>query len=79
MVFEAARQAGFAKPETVLEHIAFGTMMGPDGKPFKTREGGTVKLMDLLDEAEERAYTLVTEKNAADVAAGRPNRCPQSR
>ena len=38
-------------------------MMGPDGKPFKTREGGTVKLMDLLDEAEERAFALVSEKN----------------
>ncbi len=71
MVFECARQAGFAKPETVLEHIAFGTMMGQDGKPFKTREGGTVKLMDLLDEAEKRALALVSAKNAADVAAGK--------
>jgi arginyl-tRNA synthetase len=71
MVFETARRAGFAKPETVLEHIAFGTMMGPDGKPFKTREGGTVKLMDLLKEAEKRALDLVREKNAADVAAER--------
>jgi arginyl-tRNA synthetase len=71
MVFETARRAGFAKPETVLEHIAFGTMMGPDGKPFKTREGGTVKLMDLLKEAEDKARKLVEEKNAADVAAER--------
>ena len=71
MVFETARRAGFAKPETVLEHIAFGTMMGPDGKPFKTREGGTVKLMDLLEEAEKRAMDLVRQKNAEDVALGR--------
>jgi arginyl-tRNA synthetase len=71
MVFETARRAGFAKTETVLEHIAFGTMMGADGKPFKTREGGTVKLMDLLKEAEEKAYKLVEAKNAADVAAER--------
>jgi arginyl-tRNA synthetase len=71
MVFLTARLAGFAKPETVLEHIAFGTMMGPDGKPFKTRDGGTVKLMDLLKEAEKRAYDLVKSKNAADVAAER--------
>jgi arginyl-tRNA synthetase len=71
MLFACARRAGFAKPETVLEHIAFGTMMGADGKPFKTREGGTVKLMDLLDEAEKRALDLVTQKNAEDVAAGR--------
>jgi arginyl-tRNA synthetase len=70
-VFACARQAGFAKPETVLEHIAFGTMMGNDGKPFKTREGGTVKLMDLLDEAEKRAYELVSQKNAGDVEAGK--------
>jgi arginyl-tRNA synthetase len=39
-------------------------MLGPDGKPFKTKTGGTVKLKDLLDEAEERAYTLVTAKNS---------------
>ena len=46
-----------------MEHIAFGTMMGADGKPFKTREGGTVKLMDLLDEAEKRAFDLVSAKS----------------
>jgi len=46
-----------------LEHHAFGTIMGPNGRPFKTREGGTVKLMGLLDEAEQRASALVAEKN----------------
>jgi arginyl-tRNA synthetase len=71
MLFAVARQAGFAPENVKLEHVAFGTMMGPDGKPFKTREGGTVKLMDLLDEAEKRAFDLVTAKNAEDVAAGR--------
>ena len=71
MVFECARQAGFAPERVKLVHVAFGTMMGPDGKPFKTREGGTVKLMDLLDEAEKRALDLVTQKNAEDVAAER--------
>jgi len=71
MVFECARQAGFAPPHVQLVHVAFGTMMGPDGKPFKTREGGTVKLMDLLGEAEARALALVTAKNAEDVAADR--------
>jgi len=64
MLFECAYQADFAeRGKHKLEHVAFGTMMGPDGKPFKTREGGTVKLMDLLDQAEERAYTLVGEKS----------------
>jgi arginyl-tRNA synthetase len=46
-----------------LEHIWFGTILGADGKPFKTRSGETVRLRDLLDEAEERAYALVTEKS----------------
>ena len=64
MVFECAYQAEFAKRDKhELVHIAFGTMMGPDGKPFKTREGGTVKLMDLLDQAVEKARKLVDEKS----------------
>jgi len=71
MVFACARLAGFAPESVALEHIAFGTMMGTDGRPFKTREGGTVKLMDLLDEAEKRALDLVTRKNADDVAAAK--------
>ncbi len=62
-VFSIAKKAGFVKPSTSLEHMAFGTMMGKDGKPFKTREGGTVKLVDLLGEAEQRAFQLVTRKN----------------
>jgi arginyl-tRNA synthetase len=43
--------------------VGFGTMMGADGRPFKARTGGTVKLMDLLDEAEQRAMAFVSEKN----------------
>lgn len=62
-VFTAARKAGYA-PETVgLEHHPFGTMMGKDGRPFKTRSGGTVKLADLLVEAVERAERLLRDKN----------------
>ncbi|MGE8496676.1 MAG: arginine--tRNA ligase [Pseudomonas sp.] len=64
MAFEVARRAGFVHDGMQLEHMGFGTMNGADGKPFKTRDGGTVKLIDLLDEAEERAYTLVKSKNA---------------
>lgn len=63
MAFEVARLAGFVAPSMSLEHMGFGTMNGADGRPFKTRDGGTVKLIDLLDEAEDRAYTLVKEKN----------------
>ncbi|MDX9687998.1 arginine--tRNA ligase [Halopseudomonas formosensis] len=62
-VFAVARKAGFVPEAMQLEHMGFGTMNGADGKPFKTRDGGTVKLIDLLDEAEQRAYQLVQEKN----------------
>lgn len=62
-VFTAAKKADFVAEDTQLEHMAFGTMMGKDGTPFKTRDGGTVKLIDLLDEAKQRAFDLVTEKN----------------
>lgn len=63
-VFTVARKAGFVNENVSLEHHAFGTMMGSDGKPFKTRSGGTVKLAELLDEAAERAAALVREKNS---------------
>lgn len=62
-VFTLARKAGFVDPWVNLEHHPFGTMMGEDGKPFKTRTGGTVKLAHLLDEAVERAQKVVQEKN----------------
>ncbi len=62
-VFSTGKQAGFLPESTQLEHLAFGTMMGKDGTPFKTRDGGTVKLIDLLNEAQDRAFKLVTEKN----------------
>lgn len=62
-VFTLARKAGFVPEKIQLEHLAFGTMMGADGKPFKTRTGGTVKLAELLVEAVERATALVREKN----------------
>ncbi|MEX1033711.1 MAG: arginine--tRNA ligase [Cellvibrionaceae bacterium] len=62
-VFTIARKAGFAPPTVSLEHHAFGTMLGPDGTPFKTRSGGTAKLADLLDEAVQRAEKLIAEKD----------------
>ncbi|EAM4941976.1 arginine--tRNA ligase [Salmonella enterica] len=57
------RKAGYVQDSVPLEHHMFGMMLGKDGKPFKTRAGGTVKLADLLDEALERARRLVAEKN----------------
>ncbi|EFT2831099.1 arginine--tRNA ligase [Escherichia coli] len=56
-------KAGYVPESVPLEHHMFGMMLGKDGKPFKTRAGGTVKLADLLDEALERARRLVAEKN----------------
>ena len=56
------RKAGYVPESVPLEHHMFGMMLGKDGKPFKTRAGGTVKLADLLDEALERARRLVAEK-----------------
>ena len=62
-VFTLACKAGFVRPEVALEHMPFGNMLGEDGKPFKTRTGGTVKLVEVLAEAEERAFALVSAKN----------------
>jgi len=64
MLFAVARMLHWGDG-VQLEYAPFGTMLGEDGKPFKTRSGDTVKLKDLLNEAEERALAVVTEKNAA--------------
>ena len=62
-IFAVARAAGFAPDHLSLEHLPFGTMKAKDGKPFRTRAGGTVKLMDLLGEAQERAFDLVSQRS----------------
>ncbi|MFD7291463.1 arginine--tRNA ligase [Streptomyces sp. NPDC059863] len=62
MVFETARRAGWLNDEVHAVQLAFGTVLGKDGKPFKTRAGETVRLEDLLDEAVERATAVVREK-----------------
>jgi arginyl-tRNA synthetase len=62
LIFEAARRAGWLTDGIDVTHVAFGTVLGPDGRPFKTRSGGTVKLMELLDAAVDRARTSVAEK-----------------
>ena len=58
------RKAGYVPESVSLEHHAFGMMLGKDGRPFKTRAGGTVRLAALLDEAEQRATKLIEEKNS---------------
>ncbi len=59
-VYRAAAKAGYAGREA-LEHVGFGTMNGPDGKPFKTRAGGVLKLGDLIGQAEEKARARLRE------------------
>jgi len=58
-----AERAGSETGAPKLAHVWFGSILGEDGKPFKTRSGETVKLADLLDEAEERAFKIVSEKS----------------
>ncbi|QDI70278.1 arginine--tRNA ligase [Streptomyces calvus] len=62
MVFETARRAGWLNDDVHAVQLAFGTVLGKDGKPFKTRAGETVRLVDLLDEAIDRASAVVREK-----------------
>ncbi|QFU92931.1 arginine--tRNA ligase [Amycolatopsis sp. YIM 10] len=63
LIFEAARRAGWLTEEIEAAHVPYGTVLGSDGRPFKTRAGGTVRLMDLLDDAVARARAVVAEKN----------------
>ncbi|AYL37475.1 arginine--tRNA ligase [Streptomyces fungicidicus] len=62
MVFETARRAGWLNDDVTAHNMGYGTVLGADGKPFKTREGETVRLEDLLDEAVQRAAEVVREK-----------------
>ncbi|MFF3947806.1 arginine--tRNA ligase [Streptomyces sp. NPDC001902] len=64
MVFETARRAGWLTDEVKALHIPFGALLGKDGKPYKTRSGESFRLVDLLDEAVERAATVIREKSS---------------
>ncbi|MBN2767998.1 MAG: arginine--tRNA ligase [Campylobacterales bacterium] len=64
-VFWVAKEAKMVRDDVVLKHIAFGTMMNEQGKPFKTRDGGTLKLTDLIDEAIIRAKNTLKDKEDA--------------
>lgn len=65
-VFRAARKGGVASDSVHLEHIGFGTMNGPDGKPFKTREGGVVRLGDVIRLVKDAARTRIEEAHLAE-------------
>ncbi len=69
-VFRAARRGGIAPVDIGLEHIKFGTMNGPDGKPFQTRKGGVLKLRDLISMVTEAAQIRLSE---ADIAQDYPD------
>ncbi|HQK34553.1 MAG TPA: arginine--tRNA ligase [Spirochaetia bacterium] len=62
MIFAAAKKAGWLQEPVRAEHVAFGSILGEDGKPFKTRSGESVKLYDVLTEAINRAFAIVHEK-----------------
>lgn len=64
MAWDIARKAGYIPENVSLEHGSFGMMLGKDGKPFKTRSGGTVKLKDLLNEAVTRVTTIIEERKS---------------
>lgn len=63
-VFRCARKTKLVKPETVLKFLGFGTMNGKDGKPFKTREGGVMRLEALIAEINEEMYRKITENRS---------------
>ena len=65
-IFDAARRAGFVGEAVLLEHVSFGMMLDKSGRPFKTRDGGTVKLIDLLDEAVSRARTMIISRDTQE-------------
>lgn len=62
-IFELSRTIGYAPADVCIEHKPFGMVMGKDGKPFKSRSGGTIKLASILNKAEQRALQIVQEKN----------------
>jgi len=65
-VFRVAKKAGYVKPETPMIHIGFGTMNGKDGKPFKTREGGVMRLEHLIADIDEAVYSRIMENRSMD-------------
>lgn len=65
-VFRVAKKAGYVKPETPMIHIGFGTMNGKDGKPFKTREGGVMRLEHLIADIDEAVYNRIMENRSMD-------------
>lgn len=72
-IFTLSRKAGYADATTSLEHLGFGMVLGKDGRPYKSRDGGVTKLADLLDEAERRAAELIASKGTDLTAVEQAN------
>lgn len=70
-VFRAARKAGLVSDKVTLSHIGFGTMNGKDGKPFKTRDGGVMRLESLITDIQDEMYTKIKENKDIDDAEAR--------
>ncbi len=70
-VFRTARKAGYVEPDTRMDYIGFGTMNGKDGKPFKTRQGGVMRLEYLLKEVEDAVYAKIQENRTMDETQAR--------
>ena len=70
-VFRVAKKAGYVKPETPMIHIGFGTMNGKDGKPFKTREGGVMRLEHLIADIDAAVYDRIMENRSMDEAGAK--------
>ncbi len=70
-VFRTSRKAGYVKPETKMDYIGFGTMNGRDGKPFKTRDGGVMRLEYLLKEVEDAVYDKIMENRTVEETEAR--------
>ena len=65
-VFRCAKKTGIVRPETELKHIGFGTMNGKDGKPFKTRDGGVMRLAELVGDINNKMYEKIVENHAIE-------------
>ncbi|WP_194757384.1 arginine--tRNA ligase [Aliidiomarina indica] len=75
-IFTLSRKAGYARDHVRLEHLGFGMVLGKDGRPYKSRDGGVTKLADLLNEAERRAGELIAGKGT-DLSAEEQARVAQ--
>lgn len=69
--FRVAKKSGIVKPETELKFIGFGTMNGSDGKPFKTRQGGVLRLEYLIKEIEDAVYNKIMENRTVEESEAR--------